>query len=45
MKMRLFDIDDSNVGSVSTGEEGETPSNGNNFLQKKKTLDFSGISV
>ena len=45
MKMRLFDIDDSNVGSVSTGEEGETPSNGSNFLQKKKTLDFSGISV
>ena len=45
MKMRLFDIDDSNVGSVSTGEEGETPSHGSNFLQKKKTLDFSGISV
>lgn len=45
MKMRLFDIDDSNVGSVSTGEEGETPSHGSSFLQKKKTLDFSGISV
>jgi len=45
MKMRLFDIDDNNVGSVSTGEEGETPSHGSSFLQKKKTLDFSGISV
>ena len=45
MKMRLVDIDDNNVGSVSTGEEGETPSHGSNFLQKKKTLDFSGISV
>ena len=45
MKMRLFDVDDSNVGSVSTGEEGETLSHGSNFLQKKKTLDFSGISV
>jgi len=45
MKMRLFDIDDNNVGSVSTGEESETPSHGSSFLQKKKTLDFSGISV
>ena len=45
MKMRLFDIDDNSVGSVSTGEDGETTSHGSSFLQKKKTLDFSGISV
>ena len=44
MKMRLFDIDDS-VGSVSTEEEQEEKTQNVRFSTKKKTLDFSGISV
>ena len=45
MKMRLFDVDDSSVGSVSAGQQEDTPTHGSSFLQKKKTLDFSGISI
>ena len=45
MKMRLFDVDDNSVGSVSTGQQQDAASHGSSFLQKKKTLDFSGISI